>query len=236
MGTASADQECDYVHMLGIIAPDSCALCGLRDSCKGLCEGCRDDLPWIGAACERCGEPLSSGQLCGACQLRPPPFIRACAPLAYAYPVDNALKALKFRRKLFYAPAFGRLLLSFFAEFFDNRDALLPVPLHRRRHILRGFNQATEICRPLQRKTGLPVIGNVRRRKFTKPQTGLDAAQRRRNLSNAFEVRGGLRCRHPLVVDDVITTGQTCGQLAEALLGAGAESVGVLAVARASSV
>ena len=76
------------------------------------------------------------------------------------------------------------------------------------------------------------MIGNVRRVRFTRPQTGLDAAERRRNMKAAFEVRGRLHFRHPLVVDDVITTGETCRQLATTLLAAGAERVSVLAVAR----
>ncbi len=79
------------------------------------------------------------------------------------------------------------------------------------------------------------MIGNVRRTKFTKPQTGLDAAERRRNMKAAFEVRGALGFRHPLVIDDVITTGETCGELAGTLRRAGAERVSVLAVARAVS-
>jgi predicted amidophosphoribosyltransferase len=54
-------------------------------------------------------------------------------------------------------------------------------------------------------------------------------------MKAAFEVRGALGYRHPLVVDDVITTGETCRQLAITLLRGGAEKVSVLAVARAAS-
>jgi len=177
--------------------------------------------------------PLPPGAYCSDCQLRPPPFEKAFAPLLYIFPVDGALKALKFRRQLFYAPAFGKLFLPLLEEIFADVDALLPVPLHPRRHARRGFNQAAELCRPLRRKSGLPVIGNVRRVRFTKPQSGLDALERRRNMKAAFAVRGSLYFRHPLVVDDVITTGETCRQLAGTLLAAGAERVSVLAVARA---
>ncbi len=99
---------------------------------------------------------------------------------------------------------------------------------------MRGFNQAAELCRPLRRQSGLPVIRSVRRARYTKPQTGLEAAERRRNMKAAFEARGILRFRHPLVIDDVITTGETCRQLAGTLLTAGAERVSVLAVARAT--
>ena len=223
--------------LLRLLLPHSCVICGLSLAEGHFCGACRSDLPWTGIACERCGKPLAvplpPGAYCSDCQLRPPPFEKAFAPLLYIFPVDGALKALKFRRQLFYAPAFGKLFLPLLEEIFADVDALLPVPLHPRRHARRGFNQAAELCRPLRRKSGLPVIGNVRRVRFTKPQSGLDALERRRNMKAAFAVHGSLYFRHPLVVDDVITTGETCRQLAGTLLAAGAERVSVLAVARA---
>jgi ComF family protein len=220
-----------------LLLPDSCALCGSSVAGGHFCKDCRAELPRVEIACKRCGKPLhlpeSAASHCSDCQLHPPPFEKACVPLLYAFPIDSALKALKFRRQLFYAPAFGELLVPLMEESFPDVDALLPVPLHPRRHALRGFNQAAELCRPLRRKSGLPLVGNVRRIRFTKPQTGLDAAERRHNMKAAFGVTGPLDFRHPLIVDDVITTGETCRRLAATLLVAGAERVSVLAVARA---
>lgn len=219
--------------------PRSCVLCGLQLSAGHICTGCLSELPWIAAACERCGQPLEvslpEGAVCVACQRQPAGFDKAFAPLLYSFPVDTALKALKFSKQLCYAPAFGGLLVPLQRKLFPDVDTLVPVPLHRRRHAARGFNQAAELCRPLLKASGLPLIDNVRRIRATKPQTGLDAGARRYNMKAAFEVRGTLRCRHPLVIDDVITTGETCRQLADALMRAGAERVSILAVARAAS-
>jgi len=221
------------------LLPRSCVLCAMRLSVGHFCKDCLSDLPWIAAACDRCGQPLGAplaeGSFCVACQQQAALFEKAFAPLLYSFPVDSALKALKFSHQLFYAPAFGELLATLLETLFPEVDSLLPVPLHRRRHASRGFNQAAELCRPLQRISRLPTIGNVCRVRFTKPQSGLDAAERRRNLKAAFEVRGALRFRHPLLIDDVITTGETCRQLASTLLCAGAERVSVLGVARAAS-
>lgn len=223
-----------------MLLPHSCVLCGVILSANHICKDCRLDLPWVGPACEGCGLPLAvplpAGTRCVDCQLHPPTFEIAFAPLAYTFPVDSVLKALKFRRQLFYAPAFGELFLPLLEKMFSEVDALLPVPLHRWRHATRGFNQATELCRPLRKQSELPILGNVRRIRFTKPQTGLDAKERRHNMKAAFAVRGTLGCRHPLVIDDVITTGETCRQLAGTLLRAGAEKVSVLAIARAASI
>ena len=148
-------------------------------------------------------------------------------------PVDRALKAIKFRRDLVYAPAFGALLIPLLEAEFAHCDALWPVPLHRWRQACRGFNQAYEICRPLARRFGLRVLCDITRSKATRPQSGLSADRRRRNLRDAFSVPDLLRCRDPLIVDDVLTTGATVSQLSRILRKAGARSVSVLTVATA---
>jgi ComF family protein len=160
------------------------------------------------------------------------PLETAIAPLAYAFPVDAAIKRLKFQRRLFYIPAFAALLQDAIGHLPDGVDALLPMPLHWRRQALRGFNQAAEIARGIRESTGLAAINSVIRCRHTPYQSGLTAAQRRRNLRAAFRVRGAINSSHVLIVDDVITTGATCRQLARALFEAGVPTVSVLAIAR----
>jgi ComF family protein len=171
--------------------------------------------------------------LCVRCQASEPPFAFALAPLLYEFPVDAAIKACKFRRQLFYLPVFGRFLFDAFEKHFTDVDALVAVPLHRWRHALRGFNQAEELCKYLHRRTDLPIAANVRRRRATATQSGLTFAERKHNLRHAFSVHGRLRSRHPLIVDDVMTTGETCKELAKTLLAKGAQKVSVLTIARA---
>ncbi|MGB5510182.1 MAG: ComF family protein, partial [Woeseiaceae bacterium] len=186
----------------------------------------------------RCAVPLpelpAAGACCGACQSSPPPARFTVAPLLYEFPVDAGLKALKFRRQLFYAPAFAELLLGALGELRHEVDALLPVPLHWRRLAYRGYNQAHELCKPIARRTGLPVIGGVVRCRATAAQSGLSASARNRNLRGAFVVRKHIAGRHVLLVDDVITTGATTRHLAQALLEHGVAEVSVAAVARAT--
>lgn len=221
------------------IMPVCCAFCGMRlgPGKERVCSGCFNDLPWIGSACSLCAEPLEislpSGVHCARCQARPPPFTVTLVPLHYEFPVDAGLKALKFGRRLYYAAAFAELLATQRDRLPQTVDALLPVPLHWRRQALRGFNQSREICRPLARRVGLPVIDVARRRRSTRYQSGLSAAERRRNLHNAFVARNASRHRHIMIVDDVVTTGETTRQLATALIESGVQEVSVLAVARA---
>ena len=175
-----------------------------------------DDLPWHD---ELIAAPIR-------------PLHTVAAPLQYAFPIDAALKLLKFHRRLDYAPALGELLWRSLGELPVDIDAVLPMPLHWRRQAMRGFNQADELTRTLRRKALLPMLHNTKRSRSTPFQSGLDAAARKRNLRDAFWARQPIVARHVLIVDDVITTGESCRELAKVLLRAGAANVSALAVAR----
>ena len=221
------------------LMPLRCVFCGTRTGYAGgqICGGCFDDLPWIKNACTRCAAPvelaLPSGVHCASCQSRPPPFTITLAPLAYRFPVDAGLKALKFSRRLHYAAAFADVLAAQWQQLPGDVDALLPVPLHRRRQMWRGFNQARELSLPLARRFGLPLTGIARRHRATSYQSGLSAVERRDNLRQAFAVTGTKKYRHIVIVDDVVTTGETTRQLATVLIDSGVQQVSVVAVARA---
>ena len=201
------------------LMPLCCVFCGSRSRPpeRYICVGCHGDLPFIESAPPRASSPLEHD----------------IAPLAYEFPVDAAIKALKFRRKLFYAPAFSELLIEACPNLPDDIDAVLPVPLHWRRRWRRGFNQALEIAKPVARHLDAPLIRCARRNRATPFQSGLSAHERARNLRSAFRVRGELSYEHVLIVDDVITTGTTVCELARVLRRGSVARVSALAVARA---
>lgn len=205
-------------HIERILWPMNCAFCAAR--CEphepGICGYCLEDMPWR--------EQLLSDE--------EPPIEQSIVPFQYAFPVDAALKALKFRRRLDYVPAFSELLWRASRTHLSEVDALLPVPLHWRRHTMRGFNQAAELTRLLSNKTGLPVLANFVRARATPFQSGLEAQARCRNLQQAFRASSRCSASHVLIVDDVITTGATSKELAREAIAAGAKKVSVLAVAR----
>lgn len=220
------------------IMPRCCVFCGVE--CEAFeascCRGCAGDLPWNNNACPGCAEsqqtPLVDGLRCASCQATPLPCVAMAAPLRYGFPIDAAIKFLKFQRRLEYLPAFGTILAAALLKLPADIDALIPVPLHWRRQALRGFNQADELCRELQQRCELPIVRNARRRRATSSQSGLDARARARNLQGAFAISGQVLARHPLIVDDVVTTGATCRELTNELLRSGVPQVSVLALAR----
>ena len=208
------------VSFIDFLAPRSCVFCGtLSESGENsICGACYEDLPWNKPAVS----PI------------PGIFERSIAMLHYSFPVDVAIKALKFDRKLFYGPAFSEVLCSAEDLLPDEIDAVLPVPLHWRRKAYRGFNQATEIAKPLADLLDVPLVRGLRRSRATPFQSGLDSKERARNLRNAFKAIRPVSHAHVLVVDDVVTTGATIRAVAKTLLGNGVRHVSSLAVAQAS--
>ena len=114
-------------------------------------------------------------------------------------------------------------------------DVIVPMPLHWRKRLQRGFNQAELLGRQVSNRTGIPLVNALKRRKRTDPQAGLTRAQRRTNVAGAFEVRrpADVQGRHVLLIDDVLTTGATASACSAVLKRAGASRVTVLTLARA---
>jgi len=208
-----------------------CRLCQARSLHQALCAGCREDLPWISAACRRCGLPLASGEpLCAGCRAAPPPFQRTHALWTYGDGVDALIRSFKLHEDL----AAGRLLAGLAAEALQQRrircrGPLVPMPLHARRYRHRGFNQSALIARWL----GPPVAASlVERHRATPPQRGQTAADRHANLHDAFRVRG----RPPsalTLMDDVLTTGASLSAVAGCLRRSGVRHIEVITLARA---
>jgi ComF family protein len=141
---------------------------------------------------------------------------------------------LKYGRIRTLSRPLGNLLAAAFPRE-ERFDAIVPMPLHWRRHWRRGFNQSALLAGELGRRFGLPVIRAVRRTRPTAPQAGLTNAKRRANVAGAFAVSrrtsvAGLRL---LLVDDVMTTGATASACSRALKSAGARYVASLSLARA---
>lgn len=98
------------------------------------------------------------------------------------------------------------------ADFFDEIEVIIPMPLHRRRLRERGYNQSEYIARGISDYTGIPVdTSHVTRERNTPKQALQDSENRKTNVKDAFAVNHPeqLYHKHILVVDDLITTGET---------------------------
>jgi len=208
----------------------SCFLC--RGAARGiLCPACDADLPRLaGTLCPRCALPSPGAALCGRCLADAPHYDATVAALAYRFPADTLVHALKFRSQLALAPLMGDLLIEAIRE---RIDLVVPVPLSRERLRERGYNQAAEIARHVarERRARLELTVVVRERN-TRAQADLPWSDRARNVRGAFRCERSLDGAAIAVVDDVMTTGATLDELAATLKRAGAARVVNWVVAR----
>jgi ComF family protein len=108
------------------------------------------------------------------------------------------------------------------------------VPLHRKRLLERGYNQAAEIAQVLSAELDIPVDRRaLTRQRDTPVQSGLSAGQRVDNVRQAFNYSPRRDYRHVAVVDDIVTTGSTVTEITGLLHREGVEFVEVWALARA---
>lgn len=219
--------------LLGALFGGRCFLCRGAAGSALLCTGCDGDLPRLAPErCPRCALPAAGSRVCGRCLAGPPDYDATEAALAFAFPADVLVHALKYRGELALAPFLASLLLPRLGDA-GGIDAIVPVPLSAARLRARGFNQALELARSLAAATGGALSpGWVERVTDTPALAGLALADR------ASSVRGAFRCPTPLagatvaVVDDVMTSGATLDEMARTLKRAGAARVVNWVVAR----
>jgi ComF family protein len=203
------------------------------------------------AVCTRVLDEPLDGAVCGDCWKavapRDTPLFSISRAVAQGYALGlyegtlrEIIHALKYKRRRSVAPRLATLMATHGGGVLDGVDAVVPVPLHRRRHRERGFNQADDLACGL----GLPVLHALRRVKHTEPQVDLLAAARQTNVRGAFAIRRGARVsrtrlpfsaattRVVVLVDDVTTTGATLDACARVLHAAGVHEVRALTAAR----
>lgn len=225
-----------------LLFPSYCLECDRRLPCREvplLCGDCLTHIDYINSpGCSCCGIPFHTGRdhLCGLCLKNTFAFDLARSAVHYREPVTSLISSLKFHGTLT-----GLATLAHLARSAPGRgelaepDMILPVPLHIHRLRERKFNQALTIsraCFPEFKQRIIPDL--LLRHRATPPQTTLNGAERRRNLSWAFSLRNPehIQGKNILLVDDVLTTGSTVNECAKLLRKAGAMRIEVFTLAR----
>jgi ComF family protein len=223
----------DFGRRIGtLLFAGSCFLC--RGKAAGiLCTECDADLPRLtGASCPRCALASPGGAICGRCLTQAPHYDATVAALAYSFPTDVLIQALKFRGELALAPFLAKLLEQRL-DAVRRMDFIVPVPLSDRRLRERGYNQALEIARDIARVTGAQLgIELCERVRDTPAQVDLPLAERAKNVRGAFHCPRLVAGARIAVLDDVMTTGATLDEIAATLKRAGAARVENWVIAR----
>lgn len=199
---------------------------------KTICDGCLSLLFHPNHNCHMCGIPLQSGHhQCGQCQNNAPQYSSTSYACSYQSPIDKWVMAFKFSKQIIYSRLFAETLLPQLSKI-DSKYVLVPVPLHPSRLRKRGYNQAYEIAIELVKLTGRTINTTLRRTKNTQMQAQLKLEQRSQNVKKAFKVIKPLKQKHLILIDDVMTSGNTLNECARTLRQNGAIDVKVMVFAR----
>ncbi len=208
------------------------------------CVDCRRALlESVGTACSRCALPLGPWARrdggCSQCREESLGFDAAIALGPYQGPIGQLCLLLKHERNAWLARWLIDLLLEARAEVaLLPQDAwVVPVPLHWWRRWVRGYNQADELARRLAKRLSLHRSVALRRVVSTEILARKGRVERVQIMRDVFRVRPnvnrGLEGRTVILVDDILTTGATCGAAARTLKKAGAARVVVVVIGRA---
>jgi len=216
---------------------NNCLICqnNTQDSdYKSLCVGCQSLLQKPIFSCHQCGTPLQVSQhLCGSCLIKPPVFNQTFYASLYQEPVDTWVMALKFGKKIIYSRLMAELMQPALDQV-NKGYVLMPVPLHKSRLRTRGYNQAYEIAKELSKYSGLKLDASLLRKKDTQMQAQLKFKERAKNVRGAFALPSDFHREKVVLVDDVMTSGNTLSECSKTLIKSGVKSVKVLVFARKS--
>ena len=141
---------------------------------------------------------------------------RAAAYLFYEkdHPVQQLIHRMKYADQPRIGYQLGRqaAIEMQYTDFFDEIELIIPIPLHPRRLRERGYNQSEYIARGISEVTGIPVdTTHVMRVRHTPQQAMQSGEERKQNVAEAFAVihPEQLYRKHILIVDDLVTTGET---------------------------
>ena len=194
--------------------------------------------------CSRCALPMdffhNPLRECTSCRATPPPFGQLASALWYGGAIGPALQKFKWGKRDDLARPLGTLLAPLLADLAVQPDAVVPVPLDRRRLFQRGYNQAVLLAAQALRQARNPAPLRPRWLQRTMPASDNRAKsvqERQAAVQHAFVVppqaMSHVRGKNILLVDDVVTTGATVHACTNALLDAGAQRVDVLSLCRA---
>jgi len=231
--------------LISFVYPPSCPGCGLALPSEledAFCPACEQKIDSVSPPyCPACGIPQSNespnSHLCGDCLTGIYHFDCARTRGLHRGILREIIHRFKYEGQTYLVRPLalmlsepGKELLSLYEV-----DLIMPVPLHRLRLRQRGYNQAALLAGRLGSSVGMSVdYSSLKRSRWTEPQTGLSRRQRAKNVKGAFElINSDKVCgKCILLLDDVLTTGETVNQCARVLKDGGAREVLVLTVAR----
>ncbi len=207
----------DFIHKLkenlaDIFFPVRCPYCErVIDKTEYACENCKKQFP-------------------------APSVIKCCtggfqctSPFPYEGIFKDAVSNLKFKNCGSYSKQLSFVLVNSIVESFpqSNFDIITCVPMHKKHLKIRGYNQAKLLAEECSKIMNIPYADTLEKFKENKIQHTLKAKERAENVRGVYRVinKSSVKGKKILLIDDIVTTGNTLGECAKTLMKSGCKSV-----------
>ena len=224
---------------MDVFYPSLCVNCSTQTlSGVPLCSSCFLVLKFLhGHYCVVCGVAIARCRnVCLGCETLGTYLSELHSVFEYDSASKNMILNLKFRDDLTNVRIYAKWLFAKGVGILERSDLLIPMPLHRVRLFHRKFNQAALLARELGKICHLPChVFVLKKNKNTRPQSGLPAHERIKNVASSFEVTNPnvISGKVITLIDDVVTTGSSLQECAKVLRQSGAQEVLALTLGRA---
>jgi ComF family protein len=202
--------------------PGRCIVCDdPSDRPVDLCVRCEHSLSIISIYCKTCGLPTTAASTyCGSCSSQAYPYYRSLSLLNYDKLTAKLIYQLKYGNNFATIKVLSHLFSQHLKQQYTEAlpQLIIPVPLHWRRLHKRGYNQAQLIAKTISKQLNIKITNHsCRRIRATPAQQNLNRMQRKNNIRGAFTSKPLKGVFHVAIIDDVITTGETIGELTRSL-------------------
>lgn len=228
---------------LDLVMPKLCLVCGQEKTY--LCPRCLAEITMIDKfVCPICQKLSLYGKTCSACQ-KSSYLDGVFYALDYKnHLVQKMIKLLKYHYLKELIHPLAEILISqiknlcFLSNNFvfnPSSSLIIPIPLHRKKFLWRGFNQSELLAQKIAEEFKLPFKNDLLFKvKNTCSQTDLKKDERNLNIKNVFALKNEGQVKNKIVflIDDVITTGATLNEAARVLKKAGAQEIWGITLAR----
>ncbi len=228
--------------ILDALYPRRCPVCGDIVVPKGerVCLSCRGRFKYVEEPyCLKCGAPLlkAGEEYCADCKGRKHYYDYGRAVFIYDDVMSLSIYGFKYRGRQEYASYYADEIAARYGRFIRelSPDALVPIPLNKKRLRKRGYNQAELIAFELSKRLSIPVKPDLLiREKNTKPQKNLSGQERENNMKRAFKIgKNDVLLKTVILIDDIYTTGSTIDSAAACLKESGVKGVYFIVISKA---
>jgi ComF family protein len=212
-----------FEEILELIYPNICGFCGEINK---------------NSICENCLKKIQKYDISNIKKTNSKFYSKQAYIFTYKNDIREIILKYKFDEKAYLYKTFAKIILNNkkICRYIESYDIIVPVPIHKKRLIERGYNQSKLISKEISRRIKSICFNDniLKKTKNNVPQSTLKKNERSLNVQNVYTVENIdiISNKKILLFDDIFTTGNTVNECAKILIKKGAKEVGVLTIAK----